>query len=194
MRGRKSLRAHTPDADGPHPPPATQIRNPRGWAVLGCVASAVCGGIQVRLAPATLLSPRVRSDTPFACLLGADKRRAPEPDPTSHLTRLAPPAPQPAFAFLFVSMIEAFYRPPDQVMGAASFYAWMFFVIACGILAASWLQQGAFAIMGQVGGGGRASRRQRGPCGRKAAPGKAGSGELAPPIAPLRRWFHPPAC
>lgn len=45
----------------------------------------------------------------------------------------------------------AFYKPPSEIMGAASFYAWMFFIIACGILAASVLQQGAFAVMGQVG-------------------------------------------
>lgn len=37
---------------------------------------------------------------------------------------------------------------------AASFYSWMLFVIAVGILGASLLQQWAFAVMGQVRVGG----------------------------------------
>ncbi|KIY96634.1 ATP-binding cassette, subfamily B(MDR/TAP), member 1 [Monoraphidium neglectum] len=57
---------------------------------------------------------------------------------------------QPAFAFVFVSLIVAFYAPPEEIKAKASFYAWMFFAIACGVLIATLVQQWSFAIMGQA--------------------------------------------
>lgn len=42
------------------------------------------------------------------------------------------------------------FPPADssQLLATASFYSWMFFVIACGVFLATTLQQWSFAVMG----------------------------------------------
>lgn len=55
---------------------------------------------------------------------------------------------QPAFAFLFVAMITVFYDPA-LVREKSSFYSWMFFVVACGMLLCNTVQQWSFGVMGQ---------------------------------------------
>jgi ATP-binding cassette subfamily B (MDR/TAP) protein 1 len=58
---------------------------------------------------------------------------------------------QPAFAFIISSLTSNFYTPdPATLREAASFFCWMFFVIACGALVATALQQWSFAVAGQA--------------------------------------------
>eukprot|EP00775_Hariotina_reticulata_P008041 gene8041-8236_t len=58
---------------------------------------------------------------------------------------------QPAFAFLISAMTTNFFNPNvGDLLSKASFYAWMFFVVACGVLAATALQQWAFGVAGQA--------------------------------------------
>lgn len=48
-------------------------------------------------------------------------------------------------------MTTNFFTPnPDELKSNASFYAWMFFLIACVILLATTAQQWSFAVMGQA--------------------------------------------
>eukprot|EP00879_Flechtneria_rotunda_P003779 GHRR01004019.1.p1 GENE.GHRR01004019.1~~GHRR01004019.1.p1 ORF type:complete len:1293 (+),score=472.26 GHRR01004019.1:779-4657(+) len=64
---------------------------------------------------------------------------------------------QPAFAFVMSSMITVLFLPdPATLRQQASFYSWMFFVVACGVLLATAGQQWSFAVMGQA-----LSRRMR---------------------------------
>jgi len=56
----------------------------------------------------------------------------------------------PAFAFVLSSMVTLFYEPDfDYMKSRASFYCWMFFVIACGALISLAIQQYCFGIVGQ---------------------------------------------
>jgi ATP-binding cassette subfamily B (MDR/TAP) protein 1 len=58
---------------------------------------------------------------------------------------------QPAFAFIISSLTSNFYTPDAaKLREAASFFCWMFFVIACGVLIATALQQWSFAVAGQA--------------------------------------------
>lgn len=58
---------------------------------------------------------------------------------------------QPAFGFIITSLVSNFYTPdPAALRAAASFFCWMFFVIACGSLIAVGLQQWSFAVAGQA--------------------------------------------
>lgn len=58
---------------------------------------------------------------------------------------------QPAFAFVLSDMTSSFYIPDMAEMRArTSFFSWMFFVIAWGILLSTALQQWSFSVMGQV--------------------------------------------
>ncbi|GIL45935.1 hypothetical protein Vafri_3054 [Volvox africanus] len=60
-------------------------------------------------------------------------------------------AQHPAFAFVISSMIGIFYaKTPSELKKEASFYCWMFFVIACGAFLALLIQQIAFARVAQV--------------------------------------------
>jgi hypothetical protein len=61
----------------------------------------------------------------------------------------------PAFALVIASMLKAFYaNEPAKIRSEASFYCWMFFVIAAGSLVAMTLQQvGGWGAV--WGGGGR---------------------------------------
>uniref|UniRef100_A0A7S0R4U3 ATP-binding cassette transporter n=1 Tax=Chlamydomonas leiostraca TaxID=1034604 RepID=A0A7S0R4U3_9CHLO len=56
----------------------------------------------------------------------------------------------PAFAFVLADMTLIFYDPdPDHMKSRASFYSWMFFVIACGALITLAIQQTCFSYMAQ---------------------------------------------
>lgn len=58
---------------------------------------------------------------------------------------------QPGFAFVISSMTTNFFNPdPAKLRSSASFYSWMFFAIACGVLIATALQQWSFAVAGQA--------------------------------------------
>ncbi|GLI63941.1 hypothetical protein VaNZ11_007082 [Volvox africanus] len=60
-------------------------------------------------------------------------------------------AQHPAFAFVIASMIGIFYNTtPSELKKQASFYCWMFFVIACGAFLALLVQQIAFGRVAQV--------------------------------------------
>ncbi|GIL71759.1 hypothetical protein Vretimale_808 [Volvox reticuliferus] len=60
-------------------------------------------------------------------------------------------AQHPAFAFVISSMIGIFYTlKPSELKKEASFYSWMFFVIACGAFLALLVQQIAFGRVAQV--------------------------------------------
>jgi len=55
---------------------------------------------------------------------------------------------QPIFAFLIASFITVFFKPSDEMLDEASFWSWMFFVIACGIFFGILTQQWSFGVMG----------------------------------------------
>lgn len=61
----------------------------------------------------------------------------------------------PAFAFVIAAMIKTFYvNSPSQIKSEASFYCWMFFVIAVGSLIALTFQQVGCTGRWRVAGGG----------------------------------------
>ncbi|KAF5834437.1 P-loop containing nucleoside triphosphate hydrolase protein [Dunaliella salina] len=55
---------------------------------------------------------------------------------------------QPIFAFFIASFITVFFLPPNEILGEASFWSWMFFVLACGIFLGILVQQWSFGVMG----------------------------------------------
>jgi ATP-binding cassette subfamily B (MDR/TAP) protein 1 len=55
------------------------------------------------------------------------------------------------FCAVLSSCSTNFFNPSvGDLLNKASFYSWMFFVVACGVLAATALQQWAFGVAGQA--------------------------------------------
>ncbi|GFR42553.1 hypothetical protein Agub_g3460 [Astrephomene gubernaculifera] len=66
------------------------------------------------------------------------------------LASAAAGAQHPAFAFVIASMVNIFYTlTPSELKHEASFYCWMFFVIAMGAFSALLVQQAAFGRVAQ---------------------------------------------
>jgi hypothetical protein len=50
--------------------------------------------------------------------------------------------------FVCAVVLTWLHADSSALLSTASFYAWMFFTIACGVFIASTLQQWSFAVMG----------------------------------------------
>jgi hypothetical protein len=248
-------------------PRASPPRPARGWAALGCVSSAVVGGIQVGLVfgaarpplrtPAcrgpilsapTLPAPPALTRRPLilplaarlclchhlhdhdllqatggaearGCGAGSGRAAAACGGSGRGFVRRCVGSRRGLGAEPFAPAASLFQTPscpPETPPPAASFYCWMFFAIACGILISSLLQQWSFAVMGQVGvttgkaglgsgalramtlgawpvrrADGQPARRRFSPASRlRAAPAPAPPGPRAP-RARHAVWRHP---
>lgn len=69
---------------------------------------------------------------------------------TTSQAAVAPPSPSAGLvaAILCLCLPRVLDADPSQLLSTASFYAWMFFTIACAVLIAATLQQYSFAVMG----------------------------------------------